>query len=838
MNEVRGWRLVPGDRAVPDVLSGDPRVLMDALSQAKTGIVISERVAAGSRYRIIYVNRAFEIVTGYRAEEIMGQGFGLLQGSEREQPAAGEMRRAIVEGRTSRVVVRNFRKDGRLFWNAMTLTPITDASGEITHFLGVQQDVTDTYEGMERLSRSEASLREAQSIAHVGSWEQDYRSGELRWSEETFQLFGYASDSVEPSLEALLASVHSDDRAVVRAEIKGAARRPDGLFVIEHRVLGPDGVPRILRTQGRVSFDPAGIPTRIAGVSLDITERKEAELELLHREAMERELRDLSVACLEPMEQNIDQMIDLTLARVGRFTRSDRTYLFRCDPGVDTVSNTHEWCADGIEPVIGKLQDVPIQAAPCALRQLQAGETVVISRVVDLDSEWAAERTLLEMQGVRSLLLVPMLQGGQLKGFVGFDAVRDEHTWTRPDIRFLEVFAGLLMSAISRDRIKIDLAVARQRETIGYLSSGVAHDFNNVLGVLDINFRYLQQKFSDASRDPEVGQVLEEIQSALGQAKVVASGMLSLGRGVGTDQQEVPLGATIEEVVAICRPILPDSIQLQVRLAPDLVVLSQAGFLQATILNLILNARDAMPDGGLLTIDARRVRWEGTPALRVGHIPPGEYVALRVADTGSGMTADTLERMFEPLFSTKAQSRGHGLGMYMVQEFVLGSGAGLGVDSRIGVGTEFAFLLRVAESGGSAAGDSLRDIPDTEDRNARALLVDDDPRIRESLGRMLHLWGIDCVGAEHGNQCLRILDHDRDFDLVFSDIAMPELGGPDLLRALSETHPDLPVVLMTGEDAAHPLMDGLPGSPLILKKPLVIRELHETLMRFGLLRSP
>ncbi|HSM28875.1 MAG TPA: PAS domain-containing protein, partial [Thioalkalivibrio sp.] len=696
MRKTGGRPVVPGN---PAVLTGDPKVLMDALSQAQTGIIISERVGSGGQYRTIYVNEAFEAVTGYRAEEIMGRGCGLLQGSERQQPAVEEMRRAIAEGRTCRVVVRNFRKDGSPFWNAMTLTPISNASGEITHYLGVQQDVTDAYEGMERLSRSEASLREAQSIAHVGSWEHDYRTGELRWSDETFALMGYAPHSVRASLEAFLASVHSEDRAAVRAEIEAAAERPDGLYRIEHRVLGPDGIPRVMLEQGRVYFGTDGVPLRIAGVSLDITERKEAEQELLRREAMERELRDLSVACLEPMEQNIDQVIDRALARVGRFTRSDRTYVFRRDTCAKTVSNTHEWCADGIKPMIAELQDVAIQMAPRVLRQLGSGEAVVVSRVADLDDEWASERALFEMQGIRSVLLVPMFQGGCLEGFVGFDAVQEEHLWTPPEVRFLEVFAGLLMSAISRHRINVDLAAARQRETIGYLSSGVAHDLNNVLGVLDINIRYLQQKFSDDSEDPEVGQVLEEIQSALGQAKVVASGMLSLGRGGRMHPQDVPLGATIEEVVGICRPILPASIRVQVRLPSALVVLSQAGFLQAAVLNLILNARDAMPDGGMLTLDARRVRWEGSPELRVGHIAPGEYVALRVADTGAGMSPDTLERMFEPLFSTKTRSRGHGLGMYMVHEFVLGSGAGLSVDSRIGEGTEFVFLLPVAETG-------------------------------------------------------------------------------------------------------------------------------------------
>jgi PAS domain S-box-containing protein len=535
-------------------------------------------------------------------------------------------------------------------------------------------------QAMERLARSETALQEAQSIAHLGSWVLDFGSGELSWSDEAYRLLGYEPGPLRPTLETFLAAVHPDDRDAVRAELEAAKHRPDGGYAIEHRVLGADGVPRIVRELGRVHFGADREPLRMSGTTLDITaqrevqtalrlqeeryrlvidnledlvvrmdadghftfvspsycelfgareddligatfmapvhpedqgltaeamrsllhppyscriehrvrtdqgwrwlqwferalrddagrmlgivalgrdvtERRQAELELRQREALELGLLELSAAFLTRSEPGMDALIRHALARMGALTHSDRAYLFSADVERRVYTNTHEWTAKGVEPVISMLQAVPWDFTPDSTGLLAAGSPVFIPRVADLPEDHS-ERAFLEAQGIRSLLLVPVLQGDRLTGFVGFDAVHSERDWSSGEIHFLQVFASLMVSAIERERAHADMIAAKERETIGHLASGVAHDFNNLLGVIDANLHYLQQSLTGPGADPEIVQILDETHSALGQAKAVTSGMLSFSR-TGLATERVAVERVVAELVRILKHILP-----------------------------------------------------------------------------------------------------------------------------------------------------------------------------------------------------------------------------------------------------------------------------------------
>jgi signal transduction histidine kinase len=376
------------------------------------------------------------------------------------------------------------------------------------------------------------------------------------------------------------------------------------------------------------------------------------------------------------------------------------------------------------------------------------------------------------------------------------------------------------------EQLQQALVSAKERETIGHLASGVAHDFNNLLGVIDANLYYLQSILSSDQADPEIAQVMEETQSALGQAKVVTSGMLSLSRAGGIVLEDVALEKTIGELVTILRQILPAKVPLRLEIQPGLVARSNAAFLQAALLNLVLNARDAMPDGGDLGLEARAIEWDARSPLAVGRLAPGAYAQVRVVDTGVGMDQEVLARLFEPLFSTKAKQRGHGLGMFMVQGFVTRSGAGLAVASRPGEGTEFRLLMPL----GGQDPDAIDNLPMLTDsasgRRLRILVVDDDPRVRDSVGRLLMLEGIQIAFAENGAQALALLQRDANFDLVLSDLAMPVLDGAALCRALTGAFPRLPVILMTGQAPSLYPLDDLPGQPIVLRKPIDQRALR------------
>lgn len=543
------------------------------------------------------------------------------------------------------------------------------------------------------------------------------------------------------------------------------------------------------------------------------------------RETLERGLLELASVFLQRSGNGMDGLINQALARMGELTGTDRAYLFDADRQKRSFRNTHEWTAPGIDPVIDLLQDVRWDVVPDSARLLAAGEPVVIPRVDDLGED-VVERAFLESQGIRSLLIVPVMQGDVLMGFVGFDSVRQERDWSSAEVRFLQVFASLMVSAIERERAYAAMIAAKERETIGHMASGVAHDFNNLLGVIDANLYYLQQTLTQPDADPEIEQILEETYSALGQAKVVTSGMLSLSRNGGFVAQRVVIDDAVEELVRILRHVLPPEIRLRLSLEPGLAAASNAGFLQAALLNLVLNARDAMPNGGDLVIESSRFVGGASGALVAGAGQPGEYLRLRVTDTGCGMAPEVLARLFEPLFSTKARQQGHGLGLFMVHEFALRSGARLEVDSRVGEGSEFRLLLRPWAERGQ---DPAETAPVTEPVAAlslRVLMVDDDPRCRDSVRRLLEIAGARVEAVEDGLACLERLRRDPGFDLVLSDVSMPLLDGAGLCAALFERHPLLPVILMTGQTPLTFPGTDVPGNPIVLRKPLELQDLY------------
>ncbi|MBB1126572.1 PAS domain S-box protein [Thiospirillum jenense] len=422
--------------------------------------------------------------------------------------------------------------------------------------------------------------------------------------------------------------------------------------------------------------------------------------------------------------------------------------------------------------------------------------------------------------------------------------------WSRQPRNYLERLDGQLLRLIAQriaavcydQRVQQDLVAAKERETIGHFASGIAHDFNNLLSAIDANLHFIDNTIQQAamatadddnyaSATEELIEVVNETRSAVGHAKVMTSGLLSLSRAGGITLESVVLLPLLNELTAILRQILPSSIALTMTVEPDLCVYSNGAFLQAALLNLALNARDAMTHGGELIITAYAAT---TPpiAVRIGSAPNGEHIVIRVRDTGYGMSAAVLARIFEPLFSTKARQRGHGLGLFMVQEFITRTRAALDLESQPEQGTTFYLLLPPARSYAiDSTDDNAPLMTNLGHLSLRLLLVDDDARVRDSLERLLTAAGFRVTVAIHGAAALEVLQTQPAFDLVLSDIAMPVMDGVKLVRQLTQARPELPVILMTGRESGSEFQQDLGEHPPILNKPLDMQVLYATIQQ-------
>ena len=262
------------------------RLLARAVEASMDGITIAD--ARAPDLPLIYVNPAFERMTGYSREESLGRNCRFLQNGDKCQPGLDAIRLALKQGRATRVLVRNYRKDGTAFWNELALAPVWDEAGELTHFIGVASDVTERVEAQAALQGSEALLHEAQRIARLGNWVLHVDDGRLEWSDEVFELLGLDPSHYVPDVEGYYRLVHPDDVALVRAA-QARAMASVEMQEVEHRVLRPDGRLCWVRLRGVCQFDTEGMAKLLRGTIQDITVEKAREEELNQsKEAAER----------------------------------------------------------------------------------------------------------------------------------------------------------------------------------------------------------------------------------------------------------------------------------------------------------------------------------------------------------------------------------------------------------------------------------------------------------------------------------------------------------------------------------------------------------------------
>jgi PAS domain S-box-containing protein len=341
------------------------------------------------------------------------------------------------------------------------------------------------------------------------------------------------------------------------------------------------------------------------------------------------------------------------------------------------------------------------------------------------------------------------------------------------------------------------LRQAQKMEAVGQLAGGIAHDFNNLLMAIMSNAELAALELSAASpANPHI----DEIKSASRRARLLTQQLLAFSRKQMLQPRVLDMNGIVRDAEQILRRLIGENIAMAVVLEPSLgQVRADPGQMAQVLINLAVNARDAMPHGGQLTIESanRDVSVVETRAHR--GLREGRYVALQVRDTGIGMDDDTKARIFEPFFTTKPPGQGTGLGLSTVYGIVKQSGGYIAVDSAQNAGTTFTILLpRVFEASEVIVPATQPDAPTATSRGT-VLLVEDEAAVREATKRMLRKYGFEVIEAKHGQDALLLWDREGDtVDVVLTDVVMPAMGGAELARTLRERRPDLRVVFMSG----------------------------------------
>jgi CheY-like chemotaxis protein len=376
------------------------------------------------------------------------------------------------------------------------------------------------------------------------------------------------------------------------------------------------------------------------------------------------------------------------------------------------------------------------------------------------------------------------------------------------------------------ERIRAEEALrqAQKMEAVGQLTGGIAHDFNNlltpILGGLEI--------IASRVEDPRLKRIADTALESTRRGAKLTSQLLAFSRIQRISMAPVAVNGVIERMNDLLHHTIGSSVRIETALAPEVTYgICDANQLENAVLNLAINARDAMPDGGTLTISTDRTTIDDAPDLA-----PGGYICVSVADTGTGMTEEVLARATEPFFSTKPTGKGTGLGLAQVYGIARQSGGTLRIESEVGKGTTIHLLL--PEAAGQKAEEPVgnKEIKDPEPEpgssGATILVIDDDTDVRDFLTDSLQGLGHKVVAAHDGEEGLKKLKGSEP-DLVLLDYAMPSMHGADVARQIRKSHPKLPIVFVTGY-AESEQMDAAAGPELaVLRKPFSIAELSSML---------
>lgn len=373
---------------------------------------------------------------------------------------------------------------------------------------------------------------------------------------------------------------------------------------------------------------------------------------------------------------------------------------------------------------------------------------------------------------------------------------------------------------IERKRLEEQFLQAQKVQAIGQLAAGVAHDFNNILTAILGYADMLLMQFK--AGDPHQGHVAG-IKQATIRATALTRQLLAFGRKQMLQPTVMDLNTSISEMDKMLRRLLGEGVDLTAIPHPQLGrVKADPGQVEQVILNLAVNARDAMPRGGKLTIETNNVRLDEEYARHRTEVQPGDYVMLAVSDNGSGMTPDVRNRLFEPFFTTKEKGKGTGLGLATCHGIVKQSGGHIAVYSELGMGTTFKVYLPRVDEGVNISTGPVEESANLPRGDETLLLVEDEPMVRELGASLLSKLGYTVLVASNGRQALNLIhaDRGRTIHALVTDVVMPEMGGKDLADSLRIISPQIKVIFCSGytEDVAS--LRGEAGSPIVfLPKP-------------------
>ncbi len=725
--------------------------------------------------RFVVFNRAGEELLGYDRKELLGKNnLDLFPPEQAAQFMAKD--REVLDGEAVMLdipeeSILTAKKGTRLLHTRKVC--IRGADGATKYLLGISEDITERKRAQESLRKSEERFQLAIDATKDGVWEWDIQNNTEYFAPCWCEIVGYAFEDPEfiHTFDSWAERIHPDDHERVMGALKNHLEN-GAEYDVDYRHRHRSGEYRWQNSRGKASRDKSGKPVKMVGCISDITERKKSESDILEAYEMQGMLNAMlknSLTTLLLEKKLADHLAALLSIPWLNFQSKGAIFLASGKTLALTVQQ-------GLAPeLLVSCAKVPFGKCLCG-RAAESGKVVASTQV------GPEHETVYEGMPPHGHYCVPIIAAGATLGVLDL-FLKEGTALTAKQTDFVRAVADNLAADILQARVKGQFIQAQKLEAVGLLAGGVAHDFNNLLTAIICYGGFLMKEL--AADDPKRGDV-KEILAAADRAAGLTTQLLTFSRKQILSLKIVDLNASVGGMVKMLTRLIGEDVRLETRLAArSCPVKVDTGQMDQMIVNLAVNARDAMPKGGALVLETAIVTPGEDFFCKHAELPRGPLVCLRVSDTGIGMSEEVKEHLFEPFFTTKDKGKGTGLGLATVFGIVKQSGGEIEVESELGRGTTLKIYLPYVEA----------DIPDTDEDKDQGvflkgtetvLLVEDEDSLRRLGERLLLMSGYTVISAAGGKEALEAAErHGRPVDLLLTDVVMPGMSGRELALELA-----------------------------------------------------
>lgn len=765
------------DRSLKAVRDSEMRY--GVISEITRSVTFGLHVLPDGEMSVDWCRPRFGLLSGYTQQEVNGAGPAMLFHPD-DRKRFREFVSRILSGEVVREEIRYLTKRGEilnvLLHGKLLEQPSADGDAMI---IGGILDITDLKLAQESLRISEERFKLAVNGSNDGLWDWDAKTDDAYFSPRWKSMLGYDESELEPHFRTWSELLHPEDKKEAESRALAFKNGKSIGYESEFRLRCKQGGYRTILSRGFAIRDPQGKAIRMVGTHLDITERKAIE------DALRKSEEKLRVA--------------QTIAQLGNWT-------YRAIDGL--------WLAS---PQSEKICGIPTG-------RYRPEELMALVHPDDIEA----------VQKFWMSAMRPGTHECEYRLWVG-NELKWVHVWATPEYdpeSKTTVVNGITQDITARRALEEQFQQSQKMDAVGQLAGGVAHDFNNLLTVI---LGYCNLLLEQLPAEDFARRSATSIKDAGERAASLTRQLLAFSRKQMLTPELISLNELLLKSETMMRRLIRENVIIQFNLAPQLsVIKADPTQIDQVILNVILNARDAMPDGGSLAIETANLELADVRRFSDVDLPTGQYVRLSISDSGCGMSQDVMARIFEPFYTTKRVGKGTGLGLSVVHGIVNQSGGHIRVSSSLGLGSRFDFYFPASQEESQVK--ALHpDGASTVRGHETILLAEDEPVVRQMVRYTLEAHGYNVIEAENGKHALELsANYASPIHLLLTDVVMPEMGGRQLATVLREKRPGIQVVFMSGYIADDSfLSEQNEESEFFLQKPFSSRTLVQKI-RFAL----